>query len=173
MTARILAVAEVYDVLTSPDSYRIQMTAAEAEDELRRVAGSQLDGRLVWLFATQVLRGGDTRAPRAHRRPRGRAAGPAPRPRRARRAVRDRPARTPSRRAGALVASGSRAARSAAPKASRNAEVAQVDASLEAEDGVADELDEVVERVELRERPAPTRAGRRSGRTCRRRGTAA
>jgi putative nucleotidyltransferase with HDIG domain len=57
MTARILAVAEVYDVLTSPDSYRIQMGPAEAEDELRAVAGSQLDGRLVWLFATQVLRG--------------------------------------------------------------------------------------------------------------------
>ena len=57
MTARILAVAEVYDVLTSPDSYRIQMPAHEAEDELRNVAGSQLDGRLVWLFATQVLRG--------------------------------------------------------------------------------------------------------------------
>ena len=60
MTARILAVAEVYDVLTSPDSYRLQMPAAEAEDELRRVAGSQLDGRLVWLFATQVLRGKHT-----------------------------------------------------------------------------------------------------------------
>ena len=57
MTARILAVAEVYDVLTAPDSYRIQMPAAEAEDELRHVAGTQLDGRLVWLFATQVLRG--------------------------------------------------------------------------------------------------------------------
>jgi putative nucleotidyltransferase with HDIG domain len=57
MTARILAVAEVYDVLTAPDSYRIPMSAAEAEDELRRVAGTQLDGRLVWLFATQVLRG--------------------------------------------------------------------------------------------------------------------
>jgi hypothetical protein len=57
MSARILAVAEVYDVLTAPDSYKIPMSAAEAEDELRRVAGSQLDGRLVWLFATQVLRG--------------------------------------------------------------------------------------------------------------------
>jgi putative nucleotidyltransferase with HDIG domain len=60
MAARILAVAEVYDVLTAPDSYRIPMSAAEAEDELRRVAGSQLDGRLVWLFATQVLRGRHT-----------------------------------------------------------------------------------------------------------------
>jgi putative nucleotidyltransferase with HDIG domain len=57
MTARILAIAEVYDVLTAPDSYRIPLSPAEAEDELRRVAGSQLDGRLVWLFVTQVLRG--------------------------------------------------------------------------------------------------------------------
>jgi putative nucleotidyltransferase with HDIG domain len=57
MTARILSIAEVYDVLTAPDSYKIPLGAAEAEDELRRVAGSQLDGRLVWLFVTQVLRG--------------------------------------------------------------------------------------------------------------------
>jgi putative nucleotidyltransferase with HDIG domain len=57
MAARILAVAEVYDVLTASDSYRIPMSPAAAEDELRRVAGTQLDGRLVWLFATQVLRG--------------------------------------------------------------------------------------------------------------------
>ncbi|HET6547388.1 MAG TPA: HD domain-containing phosphohydrolase [Solirubrobacter sp.] len=57
MTARIIAVAETYDVLTAPDSYRIAMTAAEAEEELRRSAGTQLDGRLVWLFATQVLQG--------------------------------------------------------------------------------------------------------------------
>jgi hypothetical protein len=57
ITARVLAIAEVYDVLTAPDSYTIPRTAAEAEDELRRVAGAQLDGRLVWLFVTQVLRG--------------------------------------------------------------------------------------------------------------------
>ena len=57
MTARILAIAEVYDVLTSPDSYRVPISAAEAEDELRSVAGTQLDGRLVWLFVTQVLPG--------------------------------------------------------------------------------------------------------------------
>jgi putative nucleotidyltransferase with HDIG domain len=55
--ARILAIAEVYDVLTSEESYRQQLSAAEAEDELRRVAGAQLDGRLVWLFVTQVLPG--------------------------------------------------------------------------------------------------------------------
>src|SRR3954447_5162638 len=57
MAARILAIAEVYDVLTSADSYRSALSAAEAEDELRRVAGAQLDGRLVWLFITEVLPG--------------------------------------------------------------------------------------------------------------------
>ncbi len=57
MVARILAIAEVYDVLTSESSYRQPLSAAEAEDELRRVAGAQLDGRLVWLFVTQVLPG--------------------------------------------------------------------------------------------------------------------
>jgi HD-GYP domain-containing protein (c-di-GMP phosphodiesterase class II) len=57
MAARIIAIAEVYDVLTSEESYRPPLSAAEAEDELRRVAGAQLDGRLVWLFVTQVLPG--------------------------------------------------------------------------------------------------------------------
>jgi putative nucleotidyltransferase with HDIG domain len=57
IAARILSIAEVYDVLTSQDSYRQPLSAAEAEDELRRVAGGQLDGRLVWLFVTQVLPG--------------------------------------------------------------------------------------------------------------------
>jgi HD-GYP domain-containing protein (c-di-GMP phosphodiesterase class II) len=60
MVARILAVAEVYDALTAPDSYRIPVTANEAEEEMRRVAGTQLDGRLVFLFLTQVLRHGET-----------------------------------------------------------------------------------------------------------------
>ena len=63
VAARILAVAEVYDVLTAPDSYRAPVSAAQAEDELRRVAGTQLDGRLVFLFITRVLREGtDVRA---------------------------------------------------------------------------------------------------------------
>jgi len=57
IAARILSIAEVYDVLTSEHSYRHPLSAAEAEDELRRVAGAQLDGRLVWLFVTQVLPG--------------------------------------------------------------------------------------------------------------------
>jgi HD-GYP domain-containing protein (c-di-GMP phosphodiesterase class II) len=57
LAARILSIAEVYDALTAQDSYRAPMSAADAEDELRRVAGAQLDGRLVWLFVTQVLAG--------------------------------------------------------------------------------------------------------------------
>jgi putative nucleotidyltransferase with HDIG domain len=64
IAARILAVAEVYDALTAPDSYRVPMSAPEAEDELRRVAGTQLDGRLVFVFLTQVLRHGDEGADR-------------------------------------------------------------------------------------------------------------
>jgi putative nucleotidyltransferase with HDIG domain len=41
--ARIVAVAEVYDTLTAPDTYRTPMTSFEALTELRRVAGQQLD----------------------------------------------------------------------------------------------------------------------------------
>jgi putative nucleotidyltransferase with HDIG domain len=45
--ARIIAVADTYDVLTARDSYRRPVSSFEAITELRRVAGSQLDGRLV------------------------------------------------------------------------------------------------------------------------------
>ena len=47
----------------TPDGLRVARVvtadgiSTASEDELRRVAGSQLDGRLVWLFVTQVLRG--------------------------------------------------------------------------------------------------------------------
>jgi len=50
--ARIVAVAEVYDTLTAQDTYRTPMTSFEALNELRRVAGSQLDERYVEAFAT-------------------------------------------------------------------------------------------------------------------------
>jgi putative nucleotidyltransferase with HDIG domain len=45
--ARIVAVAEVYDTLTAPDTYRTPMTSFEALTELRRVAGHQLDAQYV------------------------------------------------------------------------------------------------------------------------------
>ena len=44
--AKIIAVAEVYDTLTAPDTYRTQLWSFEALTELRRVAGKQLDGAL-------------------------------------------------------------------------------------------------------------------------------
>jgi hypothetical protein len=45
--AKIIAVAEVYDTLTASDTYRTRMSSFEALRELRRVAGTQLDGRYV------------------------------------------------------------------------------------------------------------------------------
>lgn len=45
--AKIVAVAEVYDTLTAPDTYRTPMNSFEALNELRRVSGSQLDAHYV------------------------------------------------------------------------------------------------------------------------------
>lgn len=53
-TARVLAIAEVYDVLTAPDSYLCPRTVEEAVEELRRVAGEQLDAELVETFAEMI-----------------------------------------------------------------------------------------------------------------------
>jgi putative nucleotidyltransferase with HDIG domain len=50
--ARIVAVAEVYDTLTAQDTYRDPMTSFQAMNELRRVAGRQLDGRYVEALAS-------------------------------------------------------------------------------------------------------------------------
>jgi putative nucleotidyltransferase with HDIG domain len=49
--AKIVSVAEVYDTLTASDTYRTQMSSFEALNELRRVSGSQLDGRYVEILA--------------------------------------------------------------------------------------------------------------------------
>jgi putative nucleotidyltransferase with HDIG domain len=48
--ARIISVADTYDVMTSRDSYRKPVTSQTAIAELRRVSGSQLDGRFVEIF---------------------------------------------------------------------------------------------------------------------------
>jgi HD-GYP domain-containing protein (c-di-GMP phosphodiesterase class II) len=50
--ARIVSVAEVYDTLTAEDTYRDRMTSFQAMNELRRVAGRQLDGRYVEALAS-------------------------------------------------------------------------------------------------------------------------
>jgi putative nucleotidyltransferase with HDIG domain len=48
--ARIISVADTYDVITARDTYRPPISSPEAIAELRKVAGSQLDGRFVELF---------------------------------------------------------------------------------------------------------------------------
>jgi putative nucleotidyltransferase with HDIG domain len=49
--ARVLAVADCFDAMTARDSYRGEsMTIPEALTELRRVAGTQLDERVVEIF---------------------------------------------------------------------------------------------------------------------------
>ncbi|MEA2284755.1 MAG: hypothetical protein QOJ21_798 [Solirubrobacteraceae bacterium] len=60
--ARVVAVAEVYDTLTAPDTYRTPMTSFEALNELRRVAGKQLDAAYVEAFGALLAgRGVDYR----------------------------------------------------------------------------------------------------------------
>ena len=54
LLARILSVADCFDVMTARDSYRTPIAIAEAIAELRRVAGTQLDPRFVEIFVGVV-----------------------------------------------------------------------------------------------------------------------
>lgn len=54
LEARIIAVADTYDAITSDRSYRKGSTHDEALKELRRVAGTQLDPELVDIFCKVV-----------------------------------------------------------------------------------------------------------------------
>ncbi|MDQ7095602.1 HD-GYP domain-containing protein [Desulfosporosinus sp. PR] len=54
LEARIIAVADTYDAITSNRSYRQSKTHEEAVKELKRVAGSQLDPELVEVFCKVV-----------------------------------------------------------------------------------------------------------------------
>ncbi len=56
--ARIISVADTYDVMTARDSYRTPMSSYDAIVELRRVAGKQLDPRFVEVFI-ELLEGKD------------------------------------------------------------------------------------------------------------------
>jgi putative nucleotidyltransferase with HDIG domain len=53
--ARILSVADTYDVMTSRDSYRRPVKPETALAELRRVAGTQLDPMVVEIFERMIL----------------------------------------------------------------------------------------------------------------------
>jgi putative nucleotidyltransferase with HDIG domain len=54
--SRIIAVADVYDVITARDTYRTPVGIDAALTELRRSAGSQLDAQLVEVFVDLVER---------------------------------------------------------------------------------------------------------------------
>jgi putative nucleotidyltransferase with HDIG domain len=54
--AQMISVADVYDVITGRDTYRVPVSRPEAIAELRRVAGSQLETRFVELFIDILLR---------------------------------------------------------------------------------------------------------------------
>jgi putative nucleotidyltransferase with HDIG domain len=56
--ARIISVSDTYDVMTARDSYRDPVPPQEAIEELRRVAGKQLDARFVEIFI-ELLEGQD------------------------------------------------------------------------------------------------------------------
>lgn len=56
--ARIISVADTYDVMTARDSYRTPVSGYEAIQELRHVAGRQLDARFVEIFI-ELLEGKD------------------------------------------------------------------------------------------------------------------
>jgi HD-GYP domain-containing protein (c-di-GMP phosphodiesterase class II) len=50
LEARIIAVADTFDAMTSSRAYRPAKTAEEALEEIEKVAGSQLDPELVEVF---------------------------------------------------------------------------------------------------------------------------
>jgi HD domain/Bacterial Ig domain len=55
LAGRIVAIADVYDVITSSRSYKEAASATEAREELTRCAGSQFDPRLVRAFVNISL----------------------------------------------------------------------------------------------------------------------
>lgn len=50
--ARIIFVADAFDVMTSPRSYRVRMNVSDAGEELSRSAGRQFDPAIVDAFAS-------------------------------------------------------------------------------------------------------------------------
>lgn len=52
IASRMISIADTYDVMTARDSYKEPVSSAEAIAELRRVSGTQLDGKLVEVFVS-------------------------------------------------------------------------------------------------------------------------
>ena len=73
LLSRMVTVADAYDVMIARDSYRTPLTSSEAIEEMRRVAGKQLDPTLVRGVRGAARREGAALPPRRRRRLRGRA----------------------------------------------------------------------------------------------------
>ena len=58
LVARLIAVADTYDAMTSRRPYREAMTHGEAVDEIRKFSGTQFDPRVVEAFIATVAREG-------------------------------------------------------------------------------------------------------------------
>lgn len=56
--ARIIAVADAYDAMTSNRSYRKALTTQEACEELIKCSGTQFDPEIVQIFLTILYREG-------------------------------------------------------------------------------------------------------------------
>ncbi len=80
LLARVVMIADAYDVMIARDSYRRPRTSSEAVSELRRVSGTQFDPELVEAFVQLLGDRGLRFQPRRRRRLRGRARLRAPRP---------------------------------------------------------------------------------------------
>jgi two-component system cell cycle response regulator len=66
--ARIIAICDAYDAMTSTRPYRAAMSREVALDELRRCAGTQFDPAVVDAFAAEVRSGAGARLPGLHAR---------------------------------------------------------------------------------------------------------
>lgn len=54
LEARIIAIAEVFDTMTSPSSYKVPVSYEDALQELKHMAGTQFDPGLVDLFVSNI-----------------------------------------------------------------------------------------------------------------------
>ena len=59
MSARIIAIADTYDAITSQRAYRNNLCHKEAIEEIKRVAGTQLDPELVSIFIELIKTKGE------------------------------------------------------------------------------------------------------------------
>lgn len=57
LEARIIAIAEAFDAMTSPLSYKVPLTYEDALQELKQKAGTQFDPKLVDLFVSNITPG--------------------------------------------------------------------------------------------------------------------